>query len=164
MAALNAGLFHLSKMPNLSVGVCGGSHGGFLTTHMIGQYPNRFKVAVSRNPVVDLSNMLASTDIPDWVVYESGMSADSSVALDMKGATRLWEASPCQYVDKIKTPLLILLGAKDQRVPMQGAIRLYKQLRARGRDVQMNLTKSYAQFTGGCERTIRFLVCICFVD
>jgi len=29
----------------------GGSHGGFLTTHLIGQYPDRFYVASTRNPI-----------------------------------------------------------------------------------------------------------------
>ena len=40
------------------VAVIGGSHGGFLTGHLVGQQPHRFQCAVLRNPVCDLSVMI----------------------------------------------------------------------------------------------------------
>ena len=54
-------LFDSSK-----VGIVGGSHGGFLTAHMIGQYPGVYKVAAMRNPVTNIPSMLSVSDIPDW--------------------------------------------------------------------------------------------------
>eukprot|EP00042_Codosiga_hollandica_P047829 m.524910 g.524910 ORF g.524910 m.524910 type:complete len:161 (+) comp57534_c1_seq6:438-920(+) len=40
--------------------VFGGSHGGLLGAHLTGQHPDRYKVAVLRNPVVDIVTMVGS--------------------------------------------------------------------------------------------------------
>ena len=45
------------------VGICGGSHGGFLAGHCTSQYPGLFKVAAMRNPVVNIPSMTTATDV-----------------------------------------------------------------------------------------------------
>lgn len=42
------------------------SHGGFLSGHLIGQFPDIFRVAAMRNPVTNIASMVTATDIPDW--------------------------------------------------------------------------------------------------
>ena len=49
----------------------GGSHGGFLTGNLVGQYPSAFKCGVLRNPVMDLGLMIHCSDIPDWCYIEA---------------------------------------------------------------------------------------------
>lgn len=51
--------------------MCGGSHGGFLTGHLMGQHPQRFKCAGLRNPVLNIALMVGVTDIPDWCFIET---------------------------------------------------------------------------------------------
>lgn len=53
------------------IAVVGGSHGGFLAGHLLGQHPSSFAGAVMRNPVLDLSVMVHLSDIPDWCYIEA---------------------------------------------------------------------------------------------
>jgi len=53
------------------VAALGGSHGGFLTGHLVGQHAGRFRAGIMRNPVLDLSLMTHLTDIPDWCYFEA---------------------------------------------------------------------------------------------
>ena len=59
-------LSELGSLDRNQVYISGGSHGGFLTAHLIGKYPSTFRAAQLRNPVIDIATMVATTDIPDW--------------------------------------------------------------------------------------------------
>lgn len=58
--------FHITGSLGFQLALCGGSHGGFLVTHLSGQYPDKFKSVVARNPVIDVASMSIISDIPDW--------------------------------------------------------------------------------------------------
>eukprot|EP00698_Gefionella_okellyi_P002962 TRINITY_DN12801_c0_g1_i1.p1 TRINITY_DN12801_c0_g1~~TRINITY_DN12801_c0_g1_i1.p1 ORF type:complete len:714 (+),score=180.38 TRINITY_DN12801_c0_g1_i1:51-2144(+) len=109
--------------------VCGGSHGGFLTAHLIAQFPDRFKAAILRNPVTNLFAMKAGTDIPDWCDVETTGEAFTTTTSEVQ-LQALYKASPVALVDRVKTPCLMMIGAKDRRVPPFQAMEYYRALKA----------------------------------
>ncbi|KAG1869408.1 hypothetical protein DFJ58DRAFT_765969 [Suillus subalutaceus] len=56
----------------------GGSHGGFIAAHLIGQHPTLFNAASLRNPVISAGELATGTDIPDWVYSEFGVTSTNS--------------------------------------------------------------------------------------
>lgn len=116
------------------IGICGGSHGGFLTGHCTGQHPELFRVAAMRNPVVNIPSMTTATDIPDWCFVEALGSYDWQ---DYRPPTPdelqlMWEKSPIRYIQNVKAPTLVALGLKDLRVPPSQGLEWFYTLRARG--------------------------------
>ncbi|XP_071815905.1 acylamino-acid-releasing enzyme-like isoform X2 [Apostichopus japonicus] len=113
------------------IAVLGGSHGGFIALHLIGRYPELYKVCALRNAVSNIAEMLEFTDVPDWCFAEVGLKW--SYEVDTSSAyTEMLKRSPVLFLPQITAPTLFLVGKKDQRVPPKQSVNLYKKLRARG--------------------------------
>lgn len=128
--AIDLGLADPSKIT-----VVGGSHGGFLTSHLIGQAPDRFKAAAMRNPVCNLALMVGTTDIPEWCFVESFGSDGLSTYTEAPSPELLkifHDKSPTAHLPKVKTPTLFLLGAKDLRVPVSNGLQFARALKEKG--------------------------------
>ncbi|KAH9764693.1 Acylamino-acid-releasing enzyme [Citrus sinensis] len=127
---IDMGLANPSK-----VTVVGGSHGGFLTTHLIGQAPDKFVAAAARNPLCNLALMVGTTDIPDWCYVESyGSKGKDSFteSPSVEDLTRFHSKSPISHISKVKTPTIFLLGAQDLRVPVSNGLQYARALREKG--------------------------------
>lgn len=129
----------LDLFPNIDasrVGFCGGSHGGYLAGHCIGQYPGLFKVAAMRNPATNIATMTTATDIVDWCAIET-FGVGSYDWTKYRGPDReelgaMWDASPIAHIKNVKAPTLVALGMSDRRVPPSQGLEYYHSLRSKG--------------------------------
>ncbi|KAJ1431580.1 WD40/YVTN repeat-like-containing domain superfamily [Sesbania bispinosa] len=126
---INLGLASPSKIT-----VMGISHGGFLTTHLIGQAPEKFVAAAAINPVCNFALMVGTTDIPDWCYVEAcGIARNyNAEAPSTEDLNLFYSKSPISHVSKVKTPTLFLLGAQDLRVPNFDGLQYARALKEKG--------------------------------
>ncbi|GLY92777.1 alpha/beta fold hydrolase [Actinoplanes sp. NBRC 103695] len=95
----------------------GGSFGGYMANWIAG-HTDRFAAIVTHASLWALDQFAATTDTSDlWAREMSG---------DMTGAN-----SPHRFVDEIRTPMLIIHGDRDYRVPIGEALRLWWDLQSR---------------------------------
>lgn len=112
----------------------GGSHGGFLACHLSCQDEYKFLSAIIRNPVVDMTSMHMTTDIPDWC-YTEGLGHEKYDPTWIPGPnelSRLFDRSPISKHLKCNVPTVMLLGDLDRRVNMYQGERWINLLKARG--------------------------------
>jgi dipeptidyl aminopeptidase/acylaminoacyl peptidase len=105
------------------VAAMGGSYGGYMANWVAG-HTDRFRCIVTHASLWALDQFLGTTDYPAYWAREWGLPTDRPERYDA------W--SPHHFVDKITTPMLVVHGDKDYRVPVGEALRLWWDLQHRG--------------------------------
>ncbi|MBV6445766.1 MAG: S9 family peptidase [Ignavibacteriales bacterium] len=102
----------------------GASYGGYMINWIAG-HTNRFKALVSHAGVFNLESMYGTTEqlwFPEW---EMGGTPWSN-----RKAYEKW--SPHQFIQNCKTPMLVVHGGNDFRVPEEQAFQLFTSLQRLG--------------------------------
>ena len=110
------------------MGVMGWSYGGFMTSWIITQ-TDRFKAARVGAGVTNLYSFYGQTDIPDFMEFYFA-------SLPWTDAEVFKKHSALYFIDRVKTPTLILHGENDLRVPLAQGRELYTALKEMGVPVE----------------------------
>jgi dipeptidyl aminopeptidase/acylaminoacyl peptidase len=105
----------------------GGSYGGYMANWIAG-HTDRFRAIVSHASVWALDQMFTTTDGPAYWLAAWGDPLDNP---DVYRAN-----SPHLHIKSIRTPMLIVHGDKDYRVPIGEALRLWDGLTRYGVDAK----------------------------
>ncbi|MHA1939485.1 MAG: prolyl oligopeptidase family serine peptidase [Candidatus Thorarchaeota archaeon] len=108
--------------------VSGWSYGGYMTTWLLGNYPDRWQAGIAGASVTDHIDQYVLSDIHSSVATYYG----GSPFTDPKRFQAYREQAPITYATNIKTPTLILCDTGDQRVPITESFILYHILRDNG--------------------------------
>jgi len=105
------------------IGAAGASYGGYMINWING-HTDRFKCLVNHAGVLNITSMFYNTEELFFMEYEfKGRPWDSE----------LYEKfSPHKFVDKWKTPTLVIHGGKDYRVPESEGFGTFTALQRRG--------------------------------
>ena len=103
----------------------GASYGGYMMNWIAGKWPDRFKCIVQHDGVFDARAMAYETEELWFDEWEHGGKA----YFQDPAAYEKW--NPVNYVDQWKTPMLVITGEKDFRIPYTQGLATFTALQRR---------------------------------
>ena len=111
------------------IGITGGSYGGFMTLMAMGRTPDVWAAGVELFGIINWMTMLQHSD-PLLQEYEKSLLGDP-----VRDRTTYDASSPITYIHDVKSPLLVLQGNNDPRVPREEAEQVVELLKKDGKTV-----------------------------
>ena len=107
------------------MGIRGWSYGGFMTMWAVTQ-TNRFKAAVAGAGIANWLSYTGENGISEWMVPFFGATAyENKLVYD--------KSSPINFINKAKTPTLVVVGERDAECPAPQSFEFWRGLAARRR-------------------------------
>ncbi|MGZ3846950.1 MAG: S9 family peptidase, partial [Flavisolibacter sp.] len=112
------------------LGCIGASYGGYSVYYLAGIHNNRFKTFIAHDGVFDLRSMSGTTEELWFTNWENGGYYWEK---NNKVAQKTFERfNPINLVDKWNTPILIIQGGRDYRVPIEQGLQAFQVAQLRG--------------------------------
>ena len=104
----------------------GASYGGYMMNWIAGKWPERFDCLVQHDGVFDQRAMYYETEELWFVEWEHGGKAY------YEGPAEFEKWNPVNYVQNWQTPMLVITGEKDFRIPYTQGIASFTALQRKG--------------------------------
>jgi dipeptidyl aminopeptidase/acylaminoacyl peptidase len=111
-------------------GCVGASYGGYSVFMLAGMHNNRFKTFIAHDGVFDLKSWYGTTEelwFPNWDIGGPYWDKKNTVAQNS-----YMKFSPINFVDKWNTPIMIIQGGRDYRVPIEQGMQAFQAAQIRG--------------------------------
>ena len=116
------------------LGCIGASYGGYSVYYLAGNHDNRFKAFISHCGIFNFESMYGETEELFFVTHDYGGNYwDKSNAI----AQRSYAYSPHKFVQNWNTPILIITGEYDFRIPFTQSLQAFTAARLMGVDARL---------------------------
>nr|WP_319512493.1 S9 family peptidase [uncultured Draconibacterium sp.] len=116
------------------LGAVGASYGGYSVMYLAGNHEKRFKAFIAHDGIFNFEHMYTSTEEMWFVNFDYGGAYWDK---DNAAAQRSYSFSPHKYVQNWDTPILIVQGEKDFRVPPEQGMAAFNAAVLRGVPAEM---------------------------
>ena len=111
------------------LGCVGASYGGYSVFYLAGHHDKRFKAFIAHCGIFNFESMYGETEELFFLNNDYGGSYWDK---ENKTAVRSYANSPHKAVDKWDTPILIITGERDYRIPYTQSLQAFTAARMRG--------------------------------
>ncbi|SFS32533.1 S9 family peptidase [Lutibacter maritimus] len=123
----------ISKEPYVDtdrLGAVGASYGGYSVFYLAGIHEGRFKSFIAHDGMFNLRSMYGTTEELFFVNWDLG--GNYWDASNVAAQQSFEKFNPVNYVDKWTTPILIIQGGKDYRVPIGQGLEAFQAAQLKG--------------------------------
>jgi dipeptidyl aminopeptidase/acylaminoacyl peptidase len=103
------------------LGIGGWSYGGYMTMWAVTQ-TDRFRAAVSGAGIANWQSYYGQNGIDQWLIPYFGASVYDDPAIYAR-------SSPIEFIKRVKTPTLVLVGERDVECPLPQSQEFYRALK-----------------------------------
>ncbi|HEY5692534.1 MAG TPA: S9 family peptidase [Cyclobacteriaceae bacterium] len=114
---------------NSRLGCVGASFGGYSVFYLAGNHDGRFKTFISHDGIFDMKSMYGTTEELWFVNWDNGGAYWDSNDAAQKSYN---DFNPMNHVNKWDTPILIIQGGKDYRVPIGQGLEAFQAAQLNG--------------------------------